>query len=604
MTSPLLTSGLSQTPAPYFRRDLVSLFMLALAVNTLAARFISHPGYMDAYYYFGGARQLAHGQGFTEPYLWNYLDQPSHRPSSIGEGRSGGLPHPSHLYWMPLPTLAAAPLLALAVRCSGTPKFGLTNQTLFRFAQVPFILLASALPLLSYLIATLTSGLRRHAWAAGLLTLFSGFYFIFWTNTDAFALYGLTAGGALLAYGIGSRVDFSTRPHAHLLTRPHTFLFLSGLCAGLAHLTRADGVFVIATLLLLVWLKPEATLKPIAPRPIANRVRVASPRGTPSEVRTSRFTLHASLILIVGYLVIALPWLIRNFLITGSPLQPGGTRALWLTEYNDLFSYPASVLTPARYFATGWGSILAGKGWAFQLNLGALIGAQGLVVAFPFIVIGLWKLRRNPLYRPALLYAAVLFALMTFVFTFPGARGGFFHSGAALLPFFFSAAPVGLDTAVEAAARRRPHWKPEQSKPGFTALLVACAIALTGLIFYQRVISAGWARPDEIYAEIGAWLAERGDAQSAQSVVAVVNPPGFYYFTGHPSIVIPNGSPETLLKAMTDLDARWAVLDFNHPDGLKDLYDAPQSEPQLRLRATFTDANNQPVYLFERMPAP
>jgi hypothetical protein len=52
------------------------------------------PGYMDAEYYYAGAIRLHEGYGFTQPFLWNYLDEPA------------GLPHPRipigcrwHLDW-------------------------------------------------------------------------------------------------------------------------------------------------------------------------------------------------------------------------------------------------------------------------------------------------------------------------------------------------------------------------------------------------------------------------------------------------------------------------------------------------------------------------
>src|SRR5574341_1314171 len=401
-----------QSPRPsrsaglHRRRDLVALFAVALLANGLAAYFLSGPGYMDAYYYFGGAVQLARGQGLAEPYVWNYLDP-------IRQ-----LPHPSHLYWMPLPSLVAAPFIALGERLAGT---ALPNATLFRVAQVPFVLLASALPLLSYTIASLTSPLRRHALAAAFLTLFSGFYFVVWTNTDAFALYGLTAGGALLAYSL-ARSPAPIHPHA-----PSRWLFLSGLLAGLAHLSRTDGVLLLVMFLgLILW---------------------------QSAIRNPQSAIAAFVPILAGYTAIMLPWFLRNCLVVGTPLAPGGTRALWLTEYNDLFNYPADNLTLARYLATGWGSILAGKWSAIKINLGRLIGEQGIVVGLPFILVGLWRLRRNPWYAPAILYGVLLFAVMTLVFTFPGPRGSLFHSGAALLPFFFSAAPVGLDALVEAVAR-------------------------------------------------------------------------------------------------------------------------------------------------------
>ena len=78
-----------------WRRSLL-LAVLGLAVALFVAAFQPAPGYMDADYYYAGGRQLATGHGFSESYLWNYLDDPT------------GLPHPSNAYWMPLASLLAA----------------------------------------------------------------------------------------------------------------------------------------------------------------------------------------------------------------------------------------------------------------------------------------------------------------------------------------------------------------------------------------------------------------------------------------------------------------------------------------------------------------
>jgi hypothetical protein len=542
------------------RRDLIGVFVLGLIVNGLAARFVSQPGYMDAYYYFGGAVQLARGAGFNEPYLWNYLDPVAR------------LPHPSHLYWMPLASLVAAPFITFAERFAGNP---LPNAILFRAAQIPFVLLAALLPILTYIVARLTTPLRRHALIAALLMIFSGFYPIFWTNTETFTLYGLTAGFALLAGALG--VDRAS----------WRWLFLAGLSAGLAHLTRADGVFVLFAILLIVfWYQIIRSPSP--------------PRSDPPLFNPWSLVLLL-FALLSGYLLLMLLWFIRNLIVMGAPLAPGATRTLWLTNYDDLFNYPSTTLTLARYLAVGGGTILTGKWQAFLMNLGTLVGAQGLVVCFPFILIGLWKLRRHPLYLPMIVYGLLLFALMTFVFTFPGARGGLFHSGAALLPFFFPAALLGLDASVDAVARYLPHWQPEKSKPVFSGLLAAFAAALTLIIFQIRVIGPDWRHPlsaqaNQAYAEIGNWLATQGESQA---IVATGNPPGFYYFTNSQSIVIPNGEVNDLLQAMSAFRAHWAVLEFNHPKGLEDLYTSPLAEPRLQLRATFKDNTGQPVYLFE-----
>ena len=53
---------------------------LALLVRLMTALPLSQPGYTDAYYYAVGARQLHAGRGFTEPFVWNYLDPPAALP--------------------------------------------------------------------------------------------------------------------------------------------------------------------------------------------------------------------------------------------------------------------------------------------------------------------------------------------------------------------------------------------------------------------------------------------------------------------------------------------------------------------------------------------
>ena len=72
------------------------LFLLGLTVSLGTASLQEMPGYLDSDYYFAGGLQLADGEGFTEPFLWNYLDDPE------------GLPHPSHTYWYPLSSMLAA----------------------------------------------------------------------------------------------------------------------------------------------------------------------------------------------------------------------------------------------------------------------------------------------------------------------------------------------------------------------------------------------------------------------------------------------------------------------------------------------------------------
>jgi 4-amino-4-deoxy-L-arabinose transferase-like glycosyltransferase len=487
------------------RRDLFLLLALALLFNFSLAAFVTGPLFEDDAYYFGGALRLARGQGFTEPYLWNYLGDP---PS---------LPRPSHLYWMPLTSVLAA--LSMMV-------FGQT----FAAARFPLLLFASFLPLITYYSSLFTTGLRRHALAAGLLTIFCGYYAIFWATTDSFAVYAVVASLTFVAAARSAE------------TKDWRLKIAAGIGAGLAHLARADGVLGLLSLVL--WSIGQQLL---------------------GKRRWSVIN-HQSPIIILGYLLVMLPWFIRNTLVAGSPLGAGGAGTLWLIEYNDLFNYPSNV-TPARYFAAGLGVILGGKWEAFTTNLQRVIAEQGLIFLTPLIIVGLWQLRKHTLYRNVMLFAALLYAAMTFAFSFPGARGGLFHSGAALLPFYFPAALVGLDAVVDWIAARLKHWKPEIAKRNFTILLVALAALFTLAVTVPRLSNL---KEDPAYALLRDLPKE--------AVVMSNNPPGVWAVTGHPGIPLPNGDGDTVVALADKFNVRYVVMDHNITPGLAPLYQSDGTE--------------------------
>ncbi|MGD9147719.1 MAG: hypothetical protein PVI80_19285, partial [Anaerolineae bacterium] len=151
-----------------------ALLALALGVRLLTAWPLREPGYTDAYYYSVGAQQLFAGQGFVEPFIWNYLDPPE------------TVNHPGYLYWMPLTAILG--WLGLEV---------LGNS--FRALQAPFILLSALLPLVSYTVAWDLSGKQKHAVLAGLLTIFPGYYAHSFVVPDSFAVFALAGSVSLWA---------------------------------------------------------------------------------------------------------------------------------------------------------------------------------------------------------------------------------------------------------------------------------------------------------------------------------------------------------------------------------------------------------------------
>jgi len=164
----------------FLRRDAVLLFLLALLVRLLAGLPQQQPNYMDAAYSYVNALNLAAGRGFVEDFVWNYL------------GRPGLPPQPSNMYWMPLTSILA--WLGVAVG-------GLS----YRAAQVLFMVVSALLAPISYWAARCLRGGRWSGWLAGLLAIFSGFYFPFWTAIDNFTPFAVAGSLALLLayWGIG-----------------------------------------------------------------------------------------------------------------------------------------------------------------------------------------------------------------------------------------------------------------------------------------------------------------------------------------------------------------------------------------------------------------
>jgi 4-amino-4-deoxy-L-arabinose transferase-like glycosyltransferase len=483
------------------RRDRLILLAVAMLFNFGLASFIHEPGYLDDAYYFGGALRLAQGHGFSEPYLWNYLRVPA------------ALPQPSHLYWMPLTSIVAAiPMLLVG------PSFAA--------ARLPFVILAGLLPLAAYSLAYRVSESRRTAVFAGLLAIFCGYYPAFWGTTDSFALFGVIGVATLWAI---ARADQGADWRWELA---------AGAGAGLAHLTRADG-----SLLLVVGLVVLARSWHFV-------------RAYPALV------VRHLLLSILGYLAVMLPWFIRNIIVAGAPL-PGGAATVWMTEYNDLFLYP-SVLTADRYFALGLGPILAGKWDALLINLQRVVAEQGWIFFTPFIVVGLWRLRAHPRFRPVLIYAALLYGVMTFVFTFAGARGGLFHSSPALLPFYAAAGLVGLEAVIDWVAARLKHWKPEQAKVNFSILAIAGAVVLTVGVSVPPLLA--WNGAAARFREIAARI-------PMEAVVMSNNPPGFWTATGRPGVPLVNGDDAALAAVIEQFDVQYILLDTNFVAGMQALYE-------------------------------
>ena len=524
---------------PDRRRDLLLLFGLALAVRLLTALPIHQPGYTDACYYATGARQIYEGQGFVEPFIWNYLDPPD------------AIPHPGYQYWMPLPAL----LGGLGMWLLGDAFFAM---------QLPFILLSALLPLVAYTVAWDLTSQRKHALLAGLLAVFPGFFGLVFVLPETFAPYALAGSVCLWAAGRGLR------------DRRSLWFGLSGLAAGFGHLARADGALLAGVALLAAALPAFEGL---------------ARRGRPQAAARSMA------LVVLGYLLVMGPWFIRNWPTFGTPLSSAGTKTMFLTVYDDLFAIDAP-LTLQNYLAWGLGPILGSKWDALLLNLKRVWAENLMIVLLPFTGLGLWRLRRKRLLWPFFLYASLLFTAMTLIFTFPGQRGALYHSSAAWLPFLYAAAGPGLEAVVRWAARRFKGWYANRAWRVFASGLVVIALFVTLFgLGRSGVLNGQINEKGQPYAQVGDWLAEHG---AGEAIVMVGDAPAFHWYTGHLAVAIPNEPLDTILAVAGRYGARYLVLDGSRSRPTDELYEGQASHPRLTLRQTID--GDEPTLLFEAQP--
>jgi hypothetical protein len=245
---------------------------------------------------------------------------------------------------------------------------------------------------------------------------------------------------------------------------------------------------------------------------------------------------------------------------------------LWLENYNQTFSYPADTITREGFLNAGWGAAINVRLKALGSNFGNTFAAQGGIFLFPFILIGLWQLRKEFRTRIAVTGWAILFFIMTIVFPFAGARGSFFHAGAAFQPMWWVAAPVGLNVVIS-FARRRGLFADNAYKI-FQGMLVVLAVFMTYYLVSLRVLGE-WATEDGVYAKVEQVFIENGI--SPQVGVIVRNPPGYYISSGRPAIALPYGDESVIKRVAKRYGASLLVLESSGTfESIQALYDDPK----------------------------
>ncbi len=541
---------------PHHPPNLITLFLISLIIRLIVAWSQEHPHTMDEAYYYVNAVTLAKGAGLQENFMWHYLNPPEK------------LPQPSHLYWMPLSSFLA--WIGLKI---GGYSYGQ--------GQAAFIFLSALLPALGYSLTWQVTQNTRHAWIVGFLLIFSGFYFPVWTVVDGFTPFALA--GLCCLYAAWRMLE-ETRL---------TWALLAGSMAGLAHLTRADGLLLLGLIILFSLLRTKSNLTAHESAGVSCIQR----RGK----NLLALKLYLLSFILLGYLLIMAPWFGRNWLTIGSLLPLGGLQTIWLRSYNDLFSYGQN-LSWQTYLAWGWAAIWQSKQGAMWLNFQTLIAVPGLIFLFPLAILGWWQYRHHLLFQLAGTYTLALWMSMTFIFTYPGVRGALFHSGGVIFPFMGMAGLAGLDRLIEAIARHRSSWQAEQAKIVFSVGSVGLAILLSVFIYAQDLLTFNPIH--QVYPLIAKRL------QDPPQPVMLNNPPLYIYYSDEPSFLkahalpVPNTSIETTLTIAKRYNATHLVLDTHYPPPLAKYFSPAPPEigtyvhPQLVLTAVYTG----PIYVYRILP--
>lgn len=502
------------------------LLVFTLIVGVIMAALIAHPGYTDAYYYFNAGQRLIDGYGLTDAGVWTYLGL----PDSVR-----GLPVPSHLYWMPLTSFIAAA--------------GMGAGRSFDAAQIPFVILYVVLVSVGYAVGLKLSGRRFIAWLVAILVMSGGYFAPHFTTTDNFALYGVVGGLCLLYAGFGRERE------------SRGWFAFAGLFAGLAHLTRADGV-------LLLFVVVAVALLP---------VRTERGYRLPTNA-----LIHVALP-VIAYLFVMSPWMIRTLSVTGSLLPAGGLQTAWMTTYDQIVNYPGRV-DLVESLATGSAALLQTRLDAITNNLGTLIAVEGMIVLFPFMLIEAWARRRERFLHAFLLYSILLHVVMTFVFPLPGYRGGLFHSAAALFPFWMALGVLGLERAIVWVAKRR-RWQARSAIRFFFQVLVIFALGFSASIFLPR--ARAWSIDNTNFYNFGI---------PSSAILLINDPSALYYWRKQSSAVLPNVPVEVLPDVAARFGASYIVVDQGVPSMLINLWTRDLALPNY-LRQVYSNENVR-VYEF------
>ena len=401
---------------------LVGLYLLALAVRLAASAQIPVSTTEVSAYYADVAANLASGNGLVSHSVWSYATGPL------------VVPKPAFELWLPMSSFVSA----LAMSILGQSWWA---------AQVGGALLGSLVAPLAWAVAhgaahALDLDARRAgavAAGSGILAALFGPLVLASAVPDSYMPYLVFSLMAVLVVPRWLGIDDGALPSpARAPTRLAGVTL--GILLGCAYLSRQEAIWMGLTVLLwLAWA--------LRSRPPSTRRREALLRTWP---------------VVLGGLLVVVPWLARNSLEFGSPFPGQALENMVLVRNEDIFAY-AQRPDLASYLDQGLTTVLTNPLAALWAGLVEVL----LLPAVPVGAVGLVALiamRRSPaLRRPtslAALLASGFLVLASTVLLFPVATrwGTFLHASGPLLVGLLVMAVFGMDALLARVSAWR-HWR-------------------------------------------------------------------------------------------------------------------------------------------------
>ncbi|HET7182131.1 MAG TPA: hypothetical protein VFI15_07875, partial [Candidatus Limnocylindrales bacterium] len=230
--------------------------------------------------------------------------------------------------------------------------------------------------------------------------------------------------------------------------------------------------------------------------------------------------------------------------------------ALWIQHISQWNSITSDSSFHA-FMAQGWPTIIGSRLQGLIDASGNFVVMIASVVLLPFLLIGALARRHSKDFGPWFVYTFVAFAGATFLYPLHVPGGAFIHTAIGLAPHAAILSVEGILVVVGAIAGRRSTWREGPAGSIFVWGMVAVVIA--SAVIFSRSLEAGWDVSRAPRQALAAELQTLG--VPADDRIMSIDAGGIKYWTGHPGVVSPDDSIETIEAVARAYDIRWLVLE-------------------------------------------